>query len=233
MQTLVLIFILVILLFSIIIHECAHGLVAEHYGDSTAREMGRITLNPIPHLDLIGSLLLPGMMILMSLMGHSTPVIFGWAKPVPVDSRNLANPRQDNLWIALAGPASNLLCALLIGFIARAAMAFLPLSGSGLIIIKMLLWGVWINIILMVFNLLPLPPLDGYHILEGLVSRETYFKLQSFARVGQILLLGLVLLTIFAHIDFFWILFQPFLAVLTPLFAGLPLNKFLYILYNL
>ena len=187
MQTLVLIFILVILLFSIIIHECAHGLVAEHYGDSTAREMGRITLNPIPHLDLIGSLLLPGMMILMSLMGHSTPVIFGWAKPVPINPYNLNDPQKNMVGIGLAGPLANVIVAFIFSIISRILPVFSPL------VTTILFYAVAINLVLAFFNLIPVPPLDGSRILSGLLPEEYAYRLSRLEPFGFIIILILII----------------------------------------
>ncbi len=187
MQTLTLIFVLIILIFSIIIHECAHGVAAEHYGDSTARDMGRITLNPIPHLDPVGSLLLPGIMILMSLIGHSSPIIFGWAKPVPINPYNLNDPQKNMMWIGIAGPAANLALALILSLICR--IITIPLSLAAVV----LFYGVTINLILAFFNLIPVPPLDGSRILTGLLSEENAYKLSRLEPFGFIIILILIM----------------------------------------
>jgi len=187
MQTLTLIFVLIILIFSIIIHECAHGVAAEHYGDSTARDMGRITLNPIPHLDPVGSLLLPGIMILMSLIGHSSPIIFGWAKPVPINPYNLNDPQKNMMWIGVAGPAANLTLALILSLISRIIPIFSPL------VTTILFYGVTINLILAFFNLIPVPPLDGSRILTGLLSEENAYKLSRLEPFGFIIILILIM----------------------------------------
>jgi len=187
MQTLILIVVLIILIFSIIIHECAHGIVAEHYGDSTARDMGRITLNPIPHIDPIGSLLLPGIMILMSLIGHSSPIIFGWAKPVPINPYNLNDPQKNMMGIGVAGPAANLVLALILSLISR----IMPISSPLVTII--LFYGVTINLILAFFNLIPVPPLDGSRILTGLLSEENAYKLSRLEPFGFIIILILIM----------------------------------------
>jgi len=187
MQTLTLIFVLVILIFSIIIHECAHGIAAERYGDSTARDMGRITLNPIPHLDPVGSLLLPGIMILMSLIGHSSPIIFGWAKPVPINPYNLNDPQKNMMWIGIAGPAANLALALILSLICR--IITIPLSLAAIV----LFYGVTINLILAFFNLIPVPPLDGSRILTGLLSEEYAYKLSRLEPFGFIIILILIM----------------------------------------
>lgn len=176
-------------------------------GDPTAKDMGRLTLNPLPHLDLFGT-------IAMLVLG------FGWAKPVMVNPFNLKNPRQDNLWISLAGPASNLLSALIIGFLFRAGERFLGNSHTGELILLMFILAVRLNIILAIFNLIPIPPLDGYHILEGLVSNNAYLKLQRFEAAGSMILLGLVLVSSFANINIFGAIFNPFLALFGTIFTG-------------
>jgi Zn-dependent protease len=194
-------------LLAITVHECAHAWMANRMGDPTARDMGRLTLNPWPHLDLFGT-------IAMLVLG------FGWAKPVMVNPYNLKNPRQDNLWISLAGPASNILSAFILGFMFRAGIQFLGASYIGGLVLSMLLLAVRLNIILAIFNLLPIPPLDGYHVLEGLVSHEAYLKLQQFEKAGSMILLGLVLLSSFAQINIFGAIFNPFLTLFGTIFAG-------------
>jgi Zn-dependent protease len=194
-------------LLAITVHEYAHAWMANRMGDPTAKEMGRLTLNPLPHLDLFGT-------IAMLILG------FGWAKPVMVNPLNLKNPRQDNLWISLAGPVSNLLSALILGMLFRAGGHFLGLSHTGELILLMLLLAVRLNIILAIFNLLPIPPLDGYHVLEGLVSNNAYIKLQQFERAGSMILLGLVLVSSFARVNIFGAIFNPFLALFGMIFAG-------------
>lgn len=177
MKIIVLLFSLVVLLFSIIIHECAHGLAAERRGDPTARMEGRITLNPMPHLDPIGSILLPGVMILMSLFGASL-FIFGWAKPVPINPYNLNDPKRDMIWVGLAGCAANFGIALVLSLLARILVTG-PISLAALV----LFYGVNINLILAFFNLLPIPPLDGSKILEGILPERyayTFSRLQPF-----------------------------------------------------
>jgi len=191
MKIIVLLFSLVVLLFSIIIHECAHGLAAERRGDPTARMEGRITLNPIPHLDPIGSILLPGIMIFMSLFGAPL-FIFGWAKPVPINPYNLNDPKRDMIWVGLAGCAANFGIALVLSLLARILITG-PLSLAAVV----LFYGVSINLILAFFNLLPIPPLDGAKILTGILPEHyayTFSRLQPFGFIILfILLLGGVL----------------------------------------
>jgi Zn-dependent protease len=194
-------------LWAITVHEFSHGYIAYRLGDPTAKDAGRLTFNPIPHLDLFGTIAF-------------LLIRFGWAKPVPVNPRNFADPRRDSLWVSLAGPASNFLSAFAFGLIYRIAAPFLGGNEIGHIIIAMIVFGVWINLILTLFNLIPIPPLDGFHILEGLVSTETYIKLQSFARVGPMILLGLILLAAFGGLNIFGAFFGPFVSFFGTLFTG-------------
>jgi len=194
-------------LLAITIHEFSHGYIAYRLGDPTAKDAGRLTFNPIAHLDLFGTLAL-------------LFIGFGWAKPVPVNPYNFADPRKDNLWVALAGPASNFISAFFFGLLFRALNPFLGGSEIGQVILVMIYLAVWINLILTIFNLLPIPPLDGFHILEGLVSHENYIKLQQYSRYGPMVLLGLILISSFAHIPIFAIIFGPFLKVFGALFTG-------------
>lgn len=151
-----LIFQLVILLFSVVIHEVSHGVAALYLGDDTAERMGRLTLNPIKHLDPIGSVFLPLMLILMK-----SGFIFGWAKPVPYNPLNLKMPRRDSAILAFAGPLSNFSLAAVFGLIIR----IIVLTSSFVSLLPFLAFIVWINLVLGVFNLLPIPPLDGSKIL--------------------------------------------------------------------
>lgn len=187
MRIVVLLFSLVVLLFSIIIHECAHGLAAERRGDPTARMEGRITLNPIPHLDPIGSILLPGIMILMSLFGGSF-FIFGWAKPVPINPYNLNNPKRDMMWVGLSGCAANFGIALVLSLLARILVAT-PVSLAAVI----LFFGVSINLILGFFNLIPIPPLDGSRILTGILPEHYAYTFSRIEPFGFIILFILLL----------------------------------------
>jgi Zn-dependent protease len=198
-------------LLAISIHESAHAYVAYRLGDPTARDMGRITLNPIPHIDLFGFIAL--------FLVH-----FGWAKPVPVNSANLQNPIKDNLWISLAGPTSNLLLAIVSAVFFRMLYPFLTHSSGGSFVLQMILISVILNIVLMVFNLFPLPPLDGFHILEGLVPYETYVRLQQFHAAGPMILLGLILLSSFTDFNIFAIVFGPVVRILGGFLTGVPVG---------
>ena len=197
----VLILLIPVLVFALVFHEFSHAWVANKLGDPTARYSGRLTLNPLAHLDPFGSL-----MILF--------VGFGWAKPVPVDSRYLANPRVDMMKIAFAGPAANLLLAFVGGTIIRTGLV----SGS---ITLMILLFTQINIMLAVFNMIPIPPLDGSQIFSGIMSRknpELVYKLQMY---GPQILLGLFMIGYFTKFSPIWIVMSPFVNFFLFLFAGL------------
>jgi len=197
----VLILLIPVLLFALVFHEFSHGWVANKLGDPTAKYSGRLTLNPIAHLDMMGSL-----MILF--------VGFGWAKPVPVDSRYLANPRTDMMKIAFAGPASNLLLAFIAGTFIRFTGNLGPLS-------SMLMMFTQINIKLAVFNMIPIPPLDGSQIFSGLMVRKNpdlVLKLQIY---GPQLLFGLILFGMLTRISPIWWLMSPFVNFFMLLFVGI------------
>ena len=147
-----------ILLFSIIIHEIAHGVVALWHGDATAKVAGRLTLNPLPHLDPVGSVLLPGLLLL-----SGSRMLFGWAKPVPVNEANLRRPHRDGFLVAAAGPLSNILLAYACALLLSLAMRLLP-GGIGIAHV-VLFMAVGVNCLLAVFNLLPIPPLDGHWLV--------------------------------------------------------------------
>lgn len=152
-------------LFSITVHEAAHGYAARYFGDNTAYMLGRITLNPIKHIDPIGTILMP----LLLLFTTSGAFLFGYAKPVPVRFGNLRNPKRDMIWVALAGPGANLAQALLWGIL------FLLLSGTGVsepYFLAVSKAGITVNVVMFVFNLFPLPPLDGGRILVGLLPYQ-------------------------------------------------------------
>lgn len=197
-------------LLAISVHESAHAYIANRLGDPTAKDLGRVTLNPIPHIDLFG-------FIALFMVG------FGWAKPVPVNPANLKEPIRDGLWISLAGPASNFILAVLSAVVFRMLVPFLAYSDGGMFVLKMILFSVRLNIILMVFNLFPLPPLDGFHILEGLVSYETYLKLQRLQSMGPMLLLGIIFLSSFIGFNIFAIVFTPIVRTLGGFLIGMPM----------
>lgn len=195
---------IIILIFSIILHELAHGFMADKLGDPTARLEGRLTLNPIKHIDPIGSIVVP---LITSLGGFT----FGWAKPVPYNPYNLKNKRSGELLIAIAGPLSNLAIALILGTIIRfAARGFLSTA-----FLEVCVYVVVINIVLAIFNLIPLPPLDGSKLLFAALPRQygrLRFVLEAYAPVW-------ILLVVF----FLWKLLWPIIPFVFYLFTGMPL----------
>ena len=185
-------------LFAITLHEAAHGWVARKLGDQTAYLQGRITLNPIKHIDPIGTLVVP---LATFLLGG---ILFGWAKPVPVDPRNLHNPRRDMALVAIAGPGANLAMALLWAVILRIGFELLPHSAwMGMPLVYMGMAGVLINAILMLLNLLPILPLDGGRILNALLPPRLavqYTKLEPW---------GLVILLVLLFTGLLWAILGP------------------------
>ena len=175
------------ILFAITVHEVAHGWVASKLGDQTAKQLGRLTLNPIKHIDPIGTILVP---IVLSTFGG---FIFGWAKPVPVDWRNLRKPKRDMAWVAIAGPCANLLMVLLwAGLIKLILVTGDASSGPVMALLEMAKIGVQINAFLMILNLLPLPPLDGSRILTALLPPLWAYRFNQLERVGLIIILVLL-----------------------------------------
>ncbi len=170
---------LVILLFSAIIHEVMHGVVAEKFGDHTARDAGRITLNPIPHIDPYGSILLPAIMLLST----GGRFAFGAAKPVPVNFNNMRRPRLGMAAVSLAGPLSNLVIAFLLSL----PVTFGLIPGN-----KILLQAIVLNIVLFVFNMLPIPPLDGSKVIASLLPYRALDTLLNFERFGFVIILILL-----------------------------------------
>jgi Zn-dependent protease len=187
------ILIIAILLFSVMIHECAHGVVALWFGDDTALRQGRLSLNIVRHIDLAGTIILPMVLLIFYLMTGSG-IVFGWAKPVPVSVGNLRNPQRDYTFVSLAGPLSNILLA--IAFALILLFSIIALKGHSTIFTiasVMCLFGVKINIILAMFNLIPIPPLDGSHVLAYLLPYPLSVKYQRFARYGIVIILFLII----------------------------------------
>ena len=197
----VLVLLIPVLLFALVFHEFSHAWVANKLGDPTARYAGRLTLNPMAHLDPIG-----GLMILF--------VGFGWAKPVPVDIRYLRNPRVDMMKIAFAGPASNLLLAFIAGTILRLGFV----HGT---VAMMIMLFTQINIMLAVFNMIPIAPLDGSQIFSGLLIRTNPELVRNLQIYGPQLLMGAILIGYFTPISPIWWFMGPFVKFFLFLFAGL------------
>ena len=174
------------LVIAITFHEAAHGFVARHFGDNTAAEQGRVSINPLKHIDPFGTLVLPAMLLL----SHS-PFLFGYAKPVPVNFRALRNPRLDMVWVALAGPATNIVLALLAAS-AFHALTFVPVNAAQWVADNLKNAFV-INVVLAVFNMLPIPPLDGGRVAVGLLPNVLALPLSRLEPYGMLILIGFLI----------------------------------------
>ncbi len=179
--------------FAITVHEAAHGYAAHYFGDNTARAQGRLSLNPLKHLDWVGTVAVPVLMIAF------TGFAFGWAKPVPIDGRNLKNPRKDMIWIALAGPLSNLLMGVFWAVVLRFCLLFELENMALLFIIFTAVAGIMINTILMVLNLLPLPPLDGSRVLSGLLPIRLALSYNKLEPYGFFIIVALMLMGVLGY----------------------------------
>jgi Zn-dependent protease len=180
------------MIFAITVHEVAHGYVANRLGDPTAKMLGRLTLNPIKHIDLLGTIIIPGVLILMG-----APV-FGYAKPVPVDWRNLRNFRRDMALVALAGPATNLLMAIGWAIIAKIGMS---IAGYvGMVLLTMGMGGIVINLVLLVLNLIPIPPLDGSRVVQSFLTGTSAVNYARLEPYGFFILLGLLILGVLNYL---------------------------------
>jgi Zn-dependent protease len=198
------------LLFALTVHEFSHGYVAMRLGDPTARLLGRLTLNPLAHLDPLGSLL------------FLFPPHIGWARPVPVDVRHLSHPRRDMMWIALAGPVSNVLLAFAFGSLLRAmdpmfSGATTPAMDA---LVKMVAWSVYLNLALAAFNMIPIFPLDGSKVLTGLLPPNLAARYQSMEPVGPFLLLGLIVLGSLSGVSVIGMVVGPVVSHVGRLFTG-------------
>jgi Zn-dependent protease len=207
MQPIDTIFYIVILIMSIVIHEVSHGFMAEYFGDNTARNAGRLTLNPLPHLDLFGSIILPAVLVLTN-----AGFLFGWAKPVPYNPNNFRNWKLGTLAVAMAGVGANFFIAIIFGLVLRFVPGFVEVSAGFYFIISII---VIVNLALGIFNLVPIPPLDGSKILFSLLpdsAAAAMYKIEQYA---------LILLLVF--VIFFADILYPVLAFLFHLLTGLAL----------
>jgi Zn-dependent protease len=194
-------------LFAITLHEVAHGWMARQFGDRTAEMLGRLTINPLKHIDPLGTVIVPALALM------TTGFLFGWAKPVPVATRNLRNPRRDMMIVAAAGPGANILMAIFWAFF----MKLTSISGlegmTALFFMTMGQIGVFINVILAVFNMLPIPPLDGGRVLSGLLPPRASTRLDALEPYGLILVL--------AFIFFAWGYLRPVITPVTGFFMSI------------
>lgn len=207
---------IVILLFSVIIHEVMHGLTALYFGDHTAERAGRLTLNPIPHIDPIGTILVPALFILPSLLGGGPPgFIIGWAKPVPVNPLNFRDIRRGELVVSAAGVLSNLTIAIFTALIFH-------LTGNLLspLLLVLLIFTININLILAIFNSLPIPPLDGSKIVMSFLPTNLLAAYQSLEKYGLLILLFLLFVP-FGHTTFLGLIMSFFLNIFHSL-LGIP-----------
>ena len=198
-------------IFAITLHEAAHGYAARHFGDLTAYQAGRITLNPIRHIDPMGTIVVP-ILILIASQGKYA---FGWAKPVPVNFSRLRNPKRDMLWVAAAGPGANLLMAILWAFVIK-AMQGIPQNDFTEPVLLMARGGIIVNAVLMVLNLLPLPPLDGGRIAVSLLPQKLAYRFARVEPFGLIIILVLMLLGVLGKV--MWPFIAGFIGLLTSLF---------------
>lgn len=196
------------ILIALTFHEFAHGYVAYRFGDPTAKHNGRLTLNPLAHLDPMGTI--------MIFLIH-----FGWAKPVPVDPRYLGNPKRDMMWIAAAGPLMNMALALISGIIIRIFIGLNPSGETALTLFRMLQYSLYINLALAFFNLLPIPPLDGSKILSGILPNRYAHTLYMIESKGPMVLFGIIMFGWITGFHVLGVVIGPFIHVFSSLFAGI------------
>lgn len=202
-------------IFAITVHEVAHGWVALQFGDRTAQMMGRLTLNPIKHIDPLGTIIIPGVLLMTG------GFMFGWAKPVPVTYQNLRKPKSDMAWVALAGPMANLIMAVIWAIVAKMGLvAYSSGIAMGEPMIYMGVAGIMINTMLMTLNLLPLPPLDGGRILVSLLPGPLAWQVGRIEPYGFFILVGLLYFGILSMV--LWPLIYAFINLLAMVFSLPP-----------
>ncbi|MCK4352132.1 site-2 protease family protein [candidate division WOR-3 bacterium] len=204
MKGIAIIFQLAILFFSIIIHEVAHGYMALHKGDTTARDYGRLTLNPLPHIDIFGTIILPFLLIFTG-----SHFLFGWAKPVPINPYYFKDPKKDLMWVGAAGPLSNIGLAIILAIPFRFGLSSFSILG------QFVGFGVFINLLLAFFNLIPIPPLDGSRIIQGFLSYETQEKYLRLERFGFLIIIPLLFVL-------FPLVIRPLVQIFFHLLTGIP-----------
>jgi Zn-dependent protease len=199
-------FYIAILVMSVVIHEISHGFAAEYFGDKTARYAGRLTLNPLKHLDMFGSIILPALLVF-----SNAPFLFGWAKPVPYNPDNLTDKKWGEFWVAAAGVLANFFIAIIFGLIIRFSMGYNPPESFYFITSTI----VMTNLILAIFNLIPIPPLDGSKILFSFLPASLDRAIVAFEQYSFVVLIIFII--------YFSDVLYPILAFLYKLFVGLPL----------
>ncbi len=226
------IYIVPILIFSVVIHEMAHGWVALRLGDRTAKELGRLTLNPIPHIDLFGSILVP----LFSILATGR-VLIAWAKPVPIDPRNFSNFKRDDSLVTVAGPVSNFIiafiCSVFVIIVHKLTVAYVAGNNESVafefmnFLYNMFAYGIFLNVALAIFNLIPIPPLDGSHLLANILPDEAAFRYRKIGFLGIFIILALFNFVpgfakiFFGIIIFFTMPFLNFISIFIPEFSKL------------
>jgi Zn-dependent protease len=208
-------------IFAITLHEAAHGYVARYFGDSTAWMLGRVTANPLKHIDLVGTIIVPLTILVASKLLGGGALLFGWAKPVPVNFSQLRRPKQDMLWVAAAGPGMNLIMAVFWALLIQVAIVLehgffsepMALMGAA---------GVFINVILMALNLIPLPPLDGGRIAVSLLPRKAAWQFSKLEPYGLFILLGLLFTGLLGMI--LWPLISLFISLIAMLSGLEPMQ---------
>lgn len=186
-----LVLLIAVLVFSIVLHEYAHGWTANRLGDPTAKLAGRLTLNPIKHIDPVGTIILPGILMTLSFLGYSS-ILLGWAKPVPVNFFRLRRPKTDMMWVALAGPLVNIALAM--------ALAAVYRLGIWPALAEVLLNGIFVNVLLAVFNMVPVPPLDGSRVVMGLLPDRAALSYARIEPYGIFIVFGLLYFGLFDHV---------------------------------
>lgn len=201
-------------IFAITLHEAAHGYVARYFGDPTAWRLGRVSLNPLRHIDPVGTILVPILILTVSKLAAGGGILFGWAKPVPVDYGRLRRPKQDMLWVAAAGPLANLAMALGWALLLRMALAT-PEGNYSAAMAEMGRAGINVNAVLMLLNLLPIPPLDGGRIVTSLLPHRLAWQFSRIEPYGFVILLAMLF---FGVLD---VILRPLLGVFLMLIKAL------------
>ena len=183
-------FIIVLVFFSVVCHEIAHGYVALKLGDPTAYRAGRLTFNPVSHIDPVGTILLPALFLITN-----SPIMLAWAKPVPVNPGFFRNPKSGMMWVAIAGPATNFTIAILLTLFLHLAAGALPA-----VLVHSLAMAALMNIVLMVFNLIPIPPLDGSRIVAKFLKGQALYSYRKLERFGLLIVFGLLWLGVLSSI---------------------------------